>query len=1810
MAIPHPKGRTVYILLCVLFLCVTYSNTAAATGLPLAPGSHLSDDPQVSNAGYTVRIEQITLSNEHTESHPAPGEQRVAISLSIENSIDPDLVFDEGFDEAVVLHGFQQNGPFLLWNDSIATVDAAIVASNNFLTDPIQLPYTGDSVSGQLIFSVPATTQVSRVELVFSDELFGGLTVPVVEPTQTPATPDTSGPQWQHNQSLSVSISDIEIEDDALNLVLLVAGGQPIDSAATEPGTVIATNLSGLRLLIPGHNPLVPDFVPEGSVQSHLPIVSVPGTVVRYPISFTTTLASTAADIALVMPVQPPENQSEEPYWIIGVRGELPSLTSSQPMDAAENSVSEVDGALTTDEKTNTSTTKKSVYSPPWPEPPELTDRHATIISGISQRRDRLLASEEFTSIEPRGSAEEAHSVEYNQTIAARFDSNTRTHFYSLPVDTSAQLYEAHIIADSTRPFRVELLQRLNGKWSAIYRRTSEDVIQQLDLRERLILSIRSREPGSEYKLALLQNGDSNSEPSFEPSDSPDTTQLPEFSTTESQQFIQWHGRFDASNDIDFFNIVSTEPRLATLEVIPNGIIKLHNENGEIGRSRLIDKRSILADVLLLPGKSKFSISSRRGDGISEYAVKATFHTLPDPTHELEPNDTSPLAHRLVPDIERTGRLPVKTDRDWYFFDWPGSGPARLNITGVQNESIKIELSDAFGPVKTNKVEAGIYEAQLESRHYELNLSSPAASLAPYRIMLSHAPLPDNGNTTTISAVLTDKRSSLQPYSPYPHSITTRLTLSNNSQYAEQVLLAAHTHHQCCEVRFEPLRLNLAPGEETTINVTLLSKRDSAGRAAFPVDIKITEENQASQWLRWMIDFEGISSAEFNDWGDYPLPEELMGAWDVARIDFGAYPVDDFTCNCAAPVLQKSLVTGSNPYSLNSNLCTAALHAGLITQTGGAIRAALHARQPVLAGSEKNGIKSQSKAPDALSVKLSAHEGTSSSLCPKRFEFSNKSSVELLSGLATTRRFEGQNVTIALAAPSSVKGFILNTHGTGLNQAKEIIISLSQDGDQFSEVSRLVLPPHKGVTSVVLNEATPARFAKIQLISGYGPAKARFQLGSLKVLANAQSNPIFPTGTNLAQAHLGFEEFDNDKHSRTVAFHHKRLADINRVSAVNTGKNTMNLAVSYSRHGPYGPWNSLGEMQISAGLSAELETGRVSARYLRFTSQSDLRKNLKIQSVIESADDESYRSILAEWGNETSDAYHEWLNITPPATRSTLTSSAENPVLASVGDQYTSEVSLRTNVADYFRVNMPEGSRDLVLNFSGDPYIRTTIHIADSNGNAIENITETAIGNHRVRYHIPNHASLDQVNVKVADTPRHLAVLWDDSGSVASFIPGIQKLIRNLAFELDEAWELLQLTPLHLARHEPFLTTQWTTDPYAIAGAIRRYRATGSSKSYVTIENALELLADVNGMRALLVMTDEQGDRSDYRHNKLEKLLAEAGPTTFSFHVSGNTRLHSEQIDHMQAWSAINGGRYTRLITPDDIPDAFAKVQGWLRRPAAYTLTVEGKNAEPATLQVKLSNSTNTESGSHSTAGAVEVIFDASGSMWKKLPDGSLRINVAKQVLTDLVVNLLPDSTPFALRVFGHMEPRSCKTNLDIPLAPLDRDSTLAIVQKIIPQDRSKTPIAASLAAIEDDIGEAPGQRVVILITDGEETCDGDPQTAIQTLKAAGIDVQINIVGFDIQDDSTRRQFVEWAALGGGDYFDAKNAEQLRQSLTESLQPRYIVRNDNGDVVARGRVGDAAFELPAGHYAVNIGSNKTSQKVNLAGGTLTTVTVE
>ncbi len=187
----------------------------------------------------------------------------------------------------------------------------------------------------------------------------------------------------------------------------------------------------------------------------------------------------------------------------------------------------------------------------------------------------------------------------------------------------------------------------------------------------------------------------------------------------------------------------------------------------------------------------------------------------------------------------------------------------------------------------------------------------------------------------------------------------------------------------------------------------------------------------------------------------------------------------------------------------------------------------------------------------------------------------------------------------------------------------------------------------------------------------------------------------------------------------------------------------------------------------------------------------------------------------------------------------------------------------------------------------------------------------------------------------------------------------------------------------------------------------------------------------------------------------------------------------------------------------------------------------------------------------------VLLVLDVSGSMNEKLSSGGTKFAAAKNALKE-VADALPPGTQVGLRVYGSeiaepkaTNPKACRdTRLVMPIGPLDRTSMYKAVDTF--EAVGETPIAYSLGKAVDDLG-GKGRRVVVLISDGEESCTGDPCPTARKLAGAGVDLQFNAIGLNV-GGKARKQLRCIAAAGDGSYYDADQADDLSEALRKITQ--------------------------------------------------------
>ena len=228
----------------------------------------------------------------------------------------------------------------------------------------------------------------------------------------------------------------------------------------------------------------------------------------------------------------------------------------------------------------------------------------------------------------------------------------------------------------------------------------------------------------------------------------------------------------------------------------------------------------------------------------------------------------------------------------------------------------------------------------------------------------------------------------------------------------------------------------------------------------------------------------------------------------------------------------------------------------------------------------------------------------------------------------------------------------------------------------------------------------------------------------------------------------------------------------------------------------------------------------------------------------------------------------------------------------------------------------------------------------------------------------------------------------------------------------------------------------------------------------------------------------------------------------------------------------------------------------------------------------------------------VLLLLDVSGSMNEQISGGGSKFSAAKKALKE-VAGALPAGTEVGLRVYGSkiaepkaQNPKACTdTQLVLPIGPLDKSKMFKAVDSFTA--KGETPIAYSLGKAVDDLGDT-GKRVLVLISDGEESCEADPCPTAEKLAKSGVDLQFNAIGLAV-GSKARKQLKCIADAGDGSYYDAARASELSEVIRKITQRALRPFQLTGTPVQGTEDPSGAPEVQAGQYLDRYDRSKTQR---------------
>ncbi len=175
-------------------------------------------------------------------------------------------------------------------------------------------------------------------------------------------------------------------------------------------------------------------------------------------------------------------------------------------------------------------------------------------------------------------------------------------------------------------------------------------------------------------------------------------------------------------------------------------------------------------------------------------------------------------------------------------------------------------------------------------------------------------------------------------------------------------------------------------------------------------------------------------------------------------------------------------------------------------------------------------------------------------------------------------------------------------------------------------------------------------------------------------------------------------------------------------------------------------------------------------------------------------------------------------------------------------------------------------------------------------------------------------------------------------------------------------------------------------------------------------------------------------------------------------------------------------------------------------------------------------------------------VFDGSQSMYGRWESGR-KIDIAQQLMSQMLDSLQrikSDQFQLGLRVYGHQRPvppQDCNdTRLEVALGSNNFQRIKKVLRGIRP--KGTTPIARSLLRASSDFTPCNNCRnIIILITDGVESCDEDPCAASRLLQKQGIILKPFVIGIGL-DKGFQKSF-----SCVGNFYDAADEKTFETVL-------------------------------------------------------------
>ncbi|KPB04098.1 vWA domain-containing protein [Bacillus sp. CHD6a] len=315
---------------------------------------------------------------------------------------------------------------------------------------------------------------------------------------------------------------------------------------------------------------------------------------------------------------------------------------------------------------------------------------------------------------------------------------------------------------------------------------------------------------------------------------------------------------------------------------------------------------------------------------------------------------------------------------------------------------------------------------------------------------------------------------------------------------------------------------------------------------------------------------------------------------------------------------------------------------------------------------------------------------------------------------------------------------------------------------------------------------------------------------------------------------------------------------------------------------------------------------------------------------------------------------------------------------------------------------------------------------------------------------------------------------------------------------------------------------------------------------------------------------DEKGASSVEVLGKLDEVVIPSNLEEFTTIQSGTMTGDIEYKEETSIWPSLNslkGMEEDFLLHMKDVTaqstetDTLLKAFIHLLGNSAYPEAI-GKLAnyepsfnEPLLPEPELNDEAPNGQG---TPAKAFILLDASSSMLLDV-NGKQKMKVAKDAVLSFGKTIGTNSD-VSLYVYGHAGSQedkdmqvSCTTIDEVyPAQAYNEKAFFEAVQGV--EAKGWTPLAQAIKTAREASASYEGDITLYIVSDGMETCDGNPVEEAQAFADEKEGRHVNIIGFNV-DKKSENQLKDVAAAGNGEYISADNADDLQNSMKYKWLP-------------------------------------------------------